>query len=117
MYDQFSYGYLGFQLSRDKETLYYLTGGPVNLNGEKVKGVKQISKGAARGLENLHLVTYHLPTGKYTDHGPVFYTDGSRPTYVNSIAIGHDGHVYMLARFEYQGSVIQDLVKILDVIK
>ena len=103
-------------MSRDKETLYYLTGGPVYFKGEKVKGVKQIAKGAARGLENLHLVTYHLSTGKYTDHGPVFYTDGSRPTYVNSIAISHDGRVYMLARFVYQGRVIQDLVKISDII-
>lgn len=116
MFDQFSYGYLGFQLGPDKETVYYLTGGPVYINGQKVEGQKQISKGAARGLENLHLVTYHLPTGKYTDQGPVFYKDGSRPTYVNSIAVGRDGHVYMLARYDYKGKTIQDLVKILNTI-
>jgi hypothetical protein len=111
MYDQFSYGYLGFQLGPDQETIYYLTGGPVYLNGERVNGEKQIAKGGARGLENLHLVTYHLPTGNYQDHGPVFYRDGTRPTYVNSIAIGQDGDVYMLARYDYNGKVIQDLVK------
>lgn len=115
MFDQFSYGYLGFQLGPDKETVYYLTGGPVYQNGQRVNGQKRISKGAARGLENLHLVTYHLPSGKYQDHGPVLYTDGTIPTYVNSIAIGNNRDVYMLARFEYNGKVIQDLVKFQDV--
>ena len=112
MFDQFSYGYLGFQLGPDKETIYYLTGGPVYENGRRVQGEEKIAKGAARGLENLHLVTYHLPTESYHDHGPVVYNDGSIPTYVNSIAVSHDGHVYMLARFNHNGSIIQDLVKI-----
>ena len=114
MFDQFSYGYLGFQLGPDKETLYYLTGGPVFEDGKRVKGAEQIAKGAARGLENLHLVTFHIPDGRYKDHGPVFYPDGCRPTYVNSIAVGRDGHIYTLARFEHEGKVIQDLVKIPD---
>lgn len=114
MFDQFSYGYLGFQLGPDKKTLYYLTGGPIYINGKRVKGVDEIAMGAARGLENLHLITYNIPERKYTDHGPVFYEDGSRPTYVNSIAVGNDGSVYTLARFEYEGKVIEDLVKISD---
>ena len=63
-------------------------------------------------MENLHLVTYHLPSGQYRDHGPVFYEDGGRPTYVNSIAVGDNGDVYTLARVEHKGSVIQDLVRI-----
>lgn len=113
MFDQFSYGYLGFQLGPDKQTIYYLTGGPVYINGQRLRGKRDIAKGAARGLENLHLVTYHIPTQKYIDHGPVFFQDGSRPTYVNSIAVGHDGSVYTLARFEHCNSMIQDLVKIL----
>ncbi|MGV3640798.1 MAG: hypothetical protein ACO1NZ_09785 [Adhaeribacter sp.] len=112
MFDQFSYGYLGFQLGPDQETIYYLTGGPIYENGKRLQGEKQIAKGAAKGLENLHLVTFHLPTSRYTDHGPVFYADGGRPTYVNSIAVGQDGTVYTLARFENGGRVIQDLVKI-----
>lgn len=111
MFDQFSYGYLGFQLGPDGKTLYYLTGGPIYMNGKRVKGVDEIAMGAARGLENLHLVTYNIPNGKYIDHGPVFYKDGSRPTYVNSIAIGKDGSVYTLARFEHEGKEIADLVK------
>lgn len=112
MYDQFSYGYLGFDLGDDEETLYYLTGGPIYENGKRVKGKDKIAMGAARGLENLHLITYHIPTGEYIDHGPVFYEDGSRPTYVNSIALDKDGNVYTLARFEHEGKLVEDLVKI-----
>jgi hypothetical protein len=112
MYDQFSYGYLGFVLGPDGETIYYLTGGPVYEGGKRVAGASQIAKGAAKGIENLHVVTYHLPTGTYKDHGAVFYPDGGRPTYVNSITIGADGNIYTLARFSHQGNEIQDLVKI-----
>ena len=112
MYDQFSYGYLGFQPGPDKETIHYLTGGPIYENGKRVKGATEIAKGAAKGLENLHLVTYHIPTSRYQDHGPIFYGDGSRPTYVNAIAVGQDGAIYSLARFEHEGSEIQDLIRI-----
>jgi hypothetical protein len=114
MFDYFSYGYLGFDLGPDGETLYYLTGGPVYVDGKRVEGVKEIAMGAARGLENLHLITFHLPTKKYIDHGPVFYSDGSMPVYVNSIAIAKDGTVYTLARFEHEGKVIEDLIRIPD---
>ncbi|QDK81641.1 hypothetical protein EXU85_24725 [Spirosoma sp. KCTC 42546] len=112
MFDQFSYGYLGFQPGPDQETIYYLTGGPIYQDGKRLKGADQIAKGAAKGLENLHLITFHMPSQTYTDHGPIFYADGSRPTYVNSIAIGADGSVYTLARFDHNGHEIQDLVKI-----
>ncbi|GHB74819.1 hypothetical protein [Persicitalea jodogahamensis] len=112
MFDQFSYGYLGFQPGPDGDTIYYLTGGPIYENGKRVKGADEIAKGAAKGLENLHLITYHIPTKKYRDHGPIFYDDGSRPTYVNSVTVGNDGSVYTLARFEHGGNEIQDLVKI-----
>lgn len=112
MFDQFSYGYLGFQLGPDEHTLYYLTGGPVYIDNQRVKGEAHIAKGGARGLENLHLITYHIPDRKYTDHGPIFYSDGTRPTYVNSIALGPEGDIYTLARYERDGKTIQDLVKI-----
>lgn len=112
MFDQFSYGYLGFQLGPDQETIYYLTGGPVYEDGKRVGGVGEIAKGAAKGLENLHLITYNLSTKNYIDHGPVFYKDGTRPTYVNSIAISPEGDIYTLARFEHKGKTIQDLIKI-----
>jgi hypothetical protein len=112
MFDQFSYGYLGFELGPDKQTLYYLTGGPIYIDGKRVKGVDEIAMGAAKGLENLHLITYNIPRRKYIDHGPVFYEDGERPTYVNSIAIDKQGNVYTLARFMHNGNEIEDLVKI-----
>ncbi|GAA4432791.1 hypothetical protein GCM10023091_05450 [Ravibacter arvi] len=110
MFDQFSYGYLGFKLGPDGETLYYLTGGPVFREGKRVKGAGEIAKGAAKGLENLHLITFHLPSGTYTDHGTVQYEDGGIPTYVNSIAIGSDNRIYTLARFEQDGKIIEDLI-------
>ncbi len=112
MFDQFSYGYLGFDLGPRKRTLYYLTGGPVYVDGKRLEGIDEIAMGAARGLENLHLVTYYIPTGEYQDHGPVFYPDGTRPTYVNSIAVDKTGNVYTLARYEHNGKMIEDLIKI-----
>lgn len=110
MYDQFSYGYLGFTLGPDGRTLYYLTGGPIYVNGKRITGKSATAKGEAKGLENLHLVTYDIPTGRYNDHGAVFYEDGQRPLYVNSIAIGKDGSVYTLARITEQGHTRTDLV-------
>ncbi len=111
MYDQFSYGYLGFMLGKD-QTIYYLTGGPIYKDGKRVKGVDKIAMGAARGLENLHLITYNIPESKYIDHGPIFYENGDLPTYVNSIAMDKQGNVYTLARFMHDGKEIEDLVKI-----
>jgi hypothetical protein len=112
MFDQFSYGYLGFQLGPDGETIYYLTGGPIYENGKRVAGEDDIAKGAAKGLENLHLITYHIPSNHYQDHGPVFYENGDRPLYVNSIAVGNEGEVYALARVTENGHTRTDLIKI-----
>lgn len=114
MFDQFSYGYLGFQLGPDNETVYYLTGGPIYINGKRLGGLNEIGKGAAKGLENLHLVTYHIPSGTYNDHGPIFYENGDRPLYVNSIAVAADGAVYTLARIDRNGRTVTDLIRIPD---
>ena len=35
MFDKFYYGYLGFTLGPDGRTLYYLTGGPIVVNGRR----------------------------------------------------------------------------------
>lgn len=110
MNDQFSYGYLGYKIKND--TIYYLTGAPIYKDGKRVAGVEKISMGAPKGLEHLHLVTYHIPTRKYQDHGAVFYEDGSFPTYVNSIAVGDNNDVYTVARFNHEGKTIDDLIKI-----
>jgi hypothetical protein len=112
VFDQFSFGYLGFDLGPDGRTIYYLTGGPIYVDGKRVTGEDAISRGAARGLENLHVITYDIPTNHYVDHGTVFYPDGQRPLYVNSIAIGKDGTVYGMGRVERDGKVVADLFAI-----
>jgi len=110
MSDQFSYGYLGFKLGPDGRTIYYLTGGPIYIDGKRVMGASSTAKGEAKGLEDLHLITYDIPTGKYLDYGAVFYPDGQRPLYVNSIAIGDDGTVYTLVRITENGKTRTDLI-------
>ena len=112
MFDQFSYGYLGFALGPDGETLHYLTGGPIYENGRRVRGKDSTAKGESKGLENLHLVTWHIPTMKYRDHGPIFFENGERPAYVNSIAVGKDGTVYALTRVTQNGKTRTDLMSI-----
>jgi hypothetical protein len=112
MFDQFSYGYLGFSLGPDGRTLYYLTGGPIYQDGKRVKGKSTTAMGEAKGLENLHLITYDAQVRKYWDHGPIFYENGQRPLYVNSIAVGPDGSVYTLARITEKGKTRTDLIEV-----
>ena len=112
MGDQFSYGYLGFKLGPDGRTIYYLTGAPIYIDGKRVKGATSTAKGEAKGLEDLHLITYDLRTRQYLDHGAVFFPGGERPLYVNSIAIGKDGTVYSMGRVTRNGKVVTDLFSI-----
>ncbi len=112
MFDQFSYGYLGFALGPDGHTLHYLTGGPVYEGGKRVTGKKETAMGESKGIENLHLITYDIPAGKYTDHGPIFFANGEMPAYVNSIAVGKDGTVYTLSRITENGRTRTDLISI-----
>ena len=94
---QFTYGTLGFAL--DKTTVYYLTGAPIFKDGKRVlRELPTSAKGESRGLENLHLVTYELEGMRYADHGPIFLPDGTPPTYVNSLVVGKDGHLYFLGK-------------------
>jgi hypothetical protein len=110
MFDQFSYGYLGFALGPDGKTIHYLTGGPIYINGKRLAGKSKTAMGEAKGLEDLHLVTYDIETGRYADHGAVFYENGQRPLYVNAIAVGKDGMVYTLPRITENGKTRSDLV-------
>ena len=112
MFDQFSYGYLGFTLGPDGRTLYYLTGGPVYVAGKRVAGKLKTAMGESKGIEDLHLVTWDIATGKYADHGAIFFADGQRPSYVNSIAVGHDGTVYASSRITENGKTRTDLMSI-----
>jgi len=112
MYDEFSYGYLGFILGPDGKTLYYLTGGPIYRSGKRVVGKSVAQKGESKGEEDLHLITYYLPTGKYFDHGAIFFPDGQRPKEVNFIAVGKDTSIYALAAVTRNGRSQTDLMKI-----
>ncbi len=112
MYDQFSFGYLGFIFGRDQHTIYYLTGSPIYENGKRLVGKTSTNTGEAMSKENLHLVTYDIASSKYKDHGPVFYPNGEPPLYVNSIAIGKDGTIYTLARITENGKTRNDLISI-----
>ena len=112
MFDQFSYGYLGFTLGPDGHTLHYLTGAPIYVEGQRVRGKSSTAMGEAKGLEDLHLVTYDIATSRYQDHGAIFYENGQRPLYVNSIAVGKDGTVYFLARITEGGKTRTDLVSV-----
>lgn len=112
MYDQFSYGYLGFTLAPDGRTIHYLTGGPIYVDGKRLAGKNGTAKGESKGQENLHLITYDIPTAKYTDHGPIFFEDGQRPSYVNSIAVGRNGAVYALSRITETGGTRTDLISV-----
>ncbi len=117
MYDQFSYGYLGFALGPDQRTLYYLTGGPVYVDGKRIAGKDSTGKGESKGIENLHLITYDVPTATYRDHGAIFFANGDRPAYVNSIALGKDGTVYSLSRITENGRTRTDLFSVAPVVK
>lgn len=112
MFDQFSYGYLGFGLAPDGDTIYYLTGGPIYENGRRVAGKASTAMGEAKGLENLHVITYNVPKQKYRDNGAVFYPNGQRPLYVNSLAIGLDGSAYFMGRITENGHTRSDLVRV-----
>lgn len=118
MFDQFNYGYLGFTLGPDGRTLYYLTGGRIEDRDLPPVATRaaQTAQDAKRP-ENLHLVTYDIPTAHCIDHGPIFFDDGQRVTGVNSIAVGHDGTVYALARVADDDRARFDLISIAPVMK
>jgi hypothetical protein len=112
MFDQFSYGYLGFALGPDGRTIHYLTGGPIYKDGKRVTGKLATGKGELKGSEDLHLITYDIASEHYADRGPVFFDNGDRPSHVNSIAVGKDGAVYTLARITANGRTRADLIAI-----
>ena len=112
MFDQFSYGYLGFALSPGGNTIYYLTGGPIYESGRRVRGKDSTAKGEAKGREDLHLVTWDIPRKIYQDHGPIYFSTGHRPNYVNSIAVSKDGSVYALSRISENEHATTDLIRV-----
>lgn len=111
MTDQFSYGYLGFDLGPDGSTLYHLTGAPIFDEEGRHLGGEAISKGGARGPEELHLVTWNIEQEQRIDHGPVRLESGERPSYVNSLAVAPDGWIYTMSRLKRDGREVQDLIR------
>ena len=109
MKDKFRYGYLGFTLAQDGRTLYYLTGGPFAPGQKPPPAAPGQTK---RPEENLHLVTFDIPTGRRIDHGPIFFADGRFPWGVHSIAVGKDGTVYALSKIARRGRHVPDLISI-----
>jgi hypothetical protein len=107
MFDKFPYGYLGFTLGPDGHTLYYLTGGAIYEGGKPVAANRNTA-----GEEDIHLVTYDIPSTKYIDHGPIFFPNGQRPADVNSIAVAKDGTVYSLSLVRENGKQRADLISI-----
>ncbi len=94
MYDAFRYGYLGLTMGPDGETLYFLTGTPAG--------------------EEIRFVTYHVPTGRYTDHGALAFDDGQRPTWAQSIAVGRDKRIYTVSKMMVNGKLKVDLLSFAD---
>jgi DNA-binding beta-propeller fold protein YncE len=94
LYDEFAYGYLSLTLGPDGHTLYFLTGTP--------KG------------EEIRLVTYDIPTRRYTDHGAIVLDDGSRPNWAQSIAVGPDKRVYTVSKLTVNGKLKVELLSFPD---
>jgi hypothetical protein len=117
MFDQFHYGYLGFDLGPDGRTLYYLTGGPVHKDGRPVRPKDGAAKSEPQKPEDMHLVTYDIPTAKCTDHGAISLPSGDRPAAINSIAIVEDGTVFTLSKITEKGHERTDLISIAPVVK
>ncbi len=112
MFDQFSYGYLGFTLGPDQETVFYLTGGAIDRGNKRPLDQARVAPGEPKVVENLHLITYHIPSGRYRDHGPIFFENGDRPSYVSSIAVARNGTVYALSRITENGRTRTDLISL-----
>jgi hypothetical protein len=97
VFDLERHGYLSFRLGPDDQTIYYLTGAFIN------------PQEAAAGKENLHLVTFSIPTKTYTDQGPILLETGGPPSGINSIAITGK-QVYSISRIATAGASRVDLI-------
>ncbi len=81
-FEPFRYGYLSLRPGLDGRTVYYLTGGELPApDGRRVKEV-------------VHLVTYHLPTGRYRDHGMLQLPDGRHPQMAHALVVHPNGKLY-----------------------
>lgn len=110
MFDRFSNGYLGFTLTEDGTTLYYLTGGA--LETEQYIPSSKLRSGM-QGPENVHVVSYDLRTNTRRDLGYLQDETGLVPTHVQSAALAPSGAVlYTLATIPTSQGSITELMEI-----
>lgn len=105
-YEFFRYGYLTLDFApHDPDTIYYISGYFTYREGCEPAAAEQArahGSGIDRGRPEtygkidsfLTFVTYHLPSGRYRDHGVLRLEDGRYPINTQSIAAHPNGRVY-----------------------
>lgn len=88
MFDRNKYGYLGLKLAPDGHTIYYLTGAWTD---------------ATNGADEIHFVTYDIPSKRRIDWGALQLADGTLPYAAQSIAVGRNGMIYTVAKVTSAG--------------
>ena len=84
------------------ENLYYLSGfyefrkpDAKNKQIALQQGFHDNSEECYRDIKSyISLTTYHIPTGKYEDHGVIQLEDGRYPALTQTIAIHSNGRIY-----------------------
>jgi hypothetical protein len=112
-FESFRYGYLTLDFSTDDpETIYYISGFYrfKDTLPQEQRTLRQTVGAAPLGQDlqektdsYLSFVTYHLPTGRYEDHGVIKLEDGRYPVITQSIAVHPDGRIYTVPMFEKKG--------------
>ena len=82
------WGTLAFKLGPDGETIYYLASGPPPDPAENLQA-----------SSTTRLITYHIPSRTYRDHGTTRLADGRYPSDPQSIEVS-DGRVFCVQKIE-----------------
>ena len=102
IYEYFRYGYMTLDLKPgDDDLLYYISGYYKfkNPTAEQTRmaqkqGDPSELKEARESDQFITLVTYHIPTGTYKDHGVIQMENGIFPSNTQSIGIDKNGRIY-----------------------
>jgi len=102
IYEYFRYGYMTLDLKPgDDDLLYYISGycvfkdpTPELARLAQQTGDPDETKEGLKTEQFITLVTYHIPTGAYKDHGVIRLEDGKYPSNTQSIAIDRYGRIY-----------------------
>ncbi len=96
-------GSLAFELSPDEGTVYYVNHcqsygghGTTQVGDDLYAGEAKSTVKTIHDMDELHLVTYDLETGTYTDHGAILLQDGRKPKDAQGLEIGRDGNLYIV---------------------